>query len=353
MVTELMDGAEHEQVLFCRDRDTALRAIIAVHSTVLGPALGGTRFFPFASEEEALADVLKLSRAMTYKSAAAGLDLGGGKAVIIGDPRRDKTEPLLQAYARYVDSLRGRYITTEDVGTTEADMIVIRRQTRFVTGMPTEWGGSGDPSEATAWGVLHAMRTVAERLWGSDSLAERHVAIQGVGKVGTYLAGYLAKDGCRLTIADVSPDATERVAGEMDVTIVAAGEVHTTPCDIFAPCALGGALNPRTIPQLACAAVIGCANNQLESPESAGLLAEHGILYGPDYIVNAGGVINISFEIGRHYDKEAAFARVTEIGATLKRVIERAENEGITTAAAADRIAEERIQSQGAAGAAS
>ena len=334
-----IETATHEHVIACRDDDTGLRAIIAIHSTKLGPSCGGTRFYPFASEEDALADVLRLSKAMSYKSAAAGLDLGGGKAVIIGDPRCDKTEPLLRAYARCVDSLGGRYITTEDVGVTPADMDVVAQETRYVAGTSD---ASGDPSGATAWGVFSSMRALAQRLWNESALRGRHVAIQGVGKVGSLLAGHLADDGCRLTIADVSKDAIARVAERYDVTVVATDEIHAVECDIYAPCALAGAINARTIPQLRCIAVAGCANNQLEEPSDAHRIAERGIVYGPDFIVNAGGIINVAHEL-MGYDHDAAFAHAWRIGDTLADVLDAAEAEGITTDDAAVRLAEARL----------
>jgi len=335
---------DHEQVVFCQDRTTGLRAIIAIHSTVLGSSLGGTRFYPFPSEEAALTDVLRLSRAMTYKSSAAGIDFGGGKAVVIGDPRRDKTETLLRSYARFVHSLGGRYITTEDVGTSEADMNVIRDETTFVTGVSVDRGGSGDPSAATAWGVFNGMRALAQRLWAQETLSGRHIAVQGVGKVGSYLVEHLVKDGCLVTVADVMPESVERLRSEHGVASVAPEEIHSVQCDVFSPCALGGTLNAESIPALRCEAVAGCANNQLATPADADRLAERGIVYAPDFIVNAGGVINISYEVGRPYDSDEAFARVARIGETLERVIERAKDEGITTEAAAERMAEERLE---------
>jgi glutamate dehydrogenase/leucine dehydrogenase len=341
---ELTAGAnDHEQVVFCQDRAAGLRAIIAVHNTALGPGMGGTRFYPFETEQAALQDVLRLSRAMTYKSAAAGLPFGGGKAVIIGDPRRDRTEELFRAYAGFVDSLGGRYITTEDVGTTEADMLVVATRTKFVTGLPD---GSGDTTEATAGGESSAMRTIARRLWSADSLAGRHVAIQGVGKVGSGIARHLAQDGCRLTIADVAADTVERLAAELNAAVVPADRAHAVECDIFSPCALGGALSPETIPALRCEAVLGCANNQLASPQCADMLASRGITYAPDYIVNAGGVINIAHEVGG-YDRDAAFAHAWRIGETLEHVLDLAGAEGITTARAADILAENRFKGDG------
>jgi leucine dehydrogenase len=341
-ITDPAGPHDHEQVVFCQDRSSGLRAVIAIHSTRLGPSLGGTRFYPFRTESEAVLDVLRLSRAMTYKSAAAGLDHGGGKAVIIGDPHRDKHDDLMRAYARFIDSLGGRYITTEDVGTSEADMNVIREETRFVTGMSPDRGGSGDPSEATAFGVFEAMRALAQRLWGQDSLDGRHIAVQGVGKVGSYLVEHLVREGCLVTVADVSEEAVERARRDHAVSAVAPDEIHTLQCDIFSPCALADALGPRTIPQLRCAAVAGCANNQLYSPEGAERLAERGIVYAPDFIVNAGGVINVAHE-WMGYDRDRAYAHVARIGPTLVRVLDLAQAEGITTAAAANRLAEDRL----------
>ncbi len=337
----------HEQVVHADDIGSGLRAIIAVHSTKLGPALGGTRFYPYASKDDALADVLRLSRAMTYKNAAANLNLGGGKAVIIGDPRTTRSDDLLREYGRFVDSLRGAYITTEDVGTTVADMEIVHTQTKHVTGFAVEHGGSGDPSEATGWGVFSAIRSLGERLWGTDSLRGRHVAIQGVGKVGSYLAGHLARVGVRLTIADLSGEATQRhvdAYGADVVSVVSVDESTQVECDVYAPCAMGGALNARSIPLLRCAAVVGSANNQLETPQDAERLATRGIVYGPDFIVNAGGVINISHELEPGgYDKQRAMDHAWGIGDTLDRVLEEAEVSGITTEAAAERVAEARL----------
>lgn len=342
-ITRVDVPTEHEHVSVCRDADTGLLAIIAVHSTRLGPSLGGTRLYPFVSEDEALTDVLRLSQAMTYKSAAAGLDHGGGKAVIVGDPRTGRTDALFRAYGRFVDHLGGKYITTEDVGTTETDMNVVRSETRFVTGMSSERGGSGDPSEATAWGLYCAMRTLARRVWKDEPLSGLHVAVQGVGKVGGHLVEYLSKEGCRLTVADVASDAAERVRDAFGADVCAPDEIHETDCDIFSPCALSDALSERTIPNLRCRAVAGCANNQLASPRCAELLAQREIVYAPDYIVNAGGVINVAHEWAG-YDRERAFAHVEQIGETLARVLDLAEAQGITTAAAADRIAEQRLK---------
>ena len=343
-VFERIAGDGHEEIVYCHDPGAGLRAIVAIHSTRLGPALGGTRFYPYASEDAALEDVLRLSKGMTYKSAAAGLDLGGGKAVILGDPKTDKTEPLLRAYGRFLAGLGGRYITAEDVGTTQPDMDLIRRETVHVTGVSRSLGGSGDPSEATAYGVLHAMRAVARHLWGAATLEGRHIVITGVGKVGYALARHLVEERARITVADVNPEAVARAARDFGAEPFDAATSHTVECDIWSPCALGGALSADTIPDLRCAAVVGSANNQLADPECGALVEKQGVLYAPDYIVNAGGVINIAEELApRGYHRERAYGIVRRIYDTTTAVLETAANEHLTTAAAADRLAEQRI----------
>jgi glutamate dehydrogenase/leucine dehydrogenase len=346
MVLDRMAAEGCEQVVFCHDRATGLRAIIAIHSTVLGAGLGGTRFWPYASEDEALADVCRLARGMTYKHAAAGLDQGGGKAVIIGDPAKDRSEALIRAYGRFIEGLSGRYVTAEDVGTTQADMDLIRRETRHVTGVSESLGGSGDPSPATAVGVLWAMRAVAEHLWDDPSLEGRHVAIAGVGKVGAALADLLHAEGARLTVADVRSAASAAVAARTGAEVVDPDAVHAVACDIYSPCALGGALRAETIGELACAAVVGSANNQLVTPEDAERVHHAGVLYAPDYVANAGGVINIAEE-HQGYDRARAHERIRGIHDTVRRVLQLAEEEGITTAEAADRLAERRIEEVG------
>ena len=334
----------YEQVVHCHDRASGLRAIIAIHSTRLGPALGGTRFYPYATEDLALEDVLRLAKGMTYKAAAAGLDLGGGKAVILGDPAVDRTEALIRAYGRFVDSLGGRYVTAEDVGTTQADMDLIRRETTSVTGVSVELGGSGDPSAATAHGVLWGMKAVAARLWDSSSLEGRTVVVSGVGKVGSVLVALLTQEQARVTVADVVPAAVERVVSAYGVSVAPAATAHAVPCDIFSPCALGGAVDAVRIPELRCAAVVGSANNQLADPACDKLLADAGIVYAPDYIVNAGGIINIAEELSpRGYDAARADASVRRIFETTGSVLATAEAEGITTVEAADRLAERRM----------
>jgi leucine dehydrogenase len=345
--SELLDlVAAHgaEQVAFAADDETGLRAIVAINSTVLGPGLGGTRFHPFASERDALIDVLRLSRGMTYKHAACGNDLGGGKAVIIGDPRVVRSDALIRTYAQLVDRLGGRYLTAEDVGTTQADMDLIRTVTPYVTGTSESLGGSGDPSPATASGVLHAMRAVGDHLWGSDELRGRHVAIAGVGKVGSALARHLVEAGCRLTLADVRGDVANALASELGARTATPETIHEVECDIFSPCALGAALNEHTIPELRCAAVCGCANNQLATDDDGDRLARAGILYAPDYVANAGGVINIADELrDGGYDRERALRAVASIYDTLRAIFEDAARDRLTPAAAADRFAERRL----------
>jgi glutamate dehydrogenase/leucine dehydrogenase len=345
-VFERIEADDYEQVVFCHHRPSGLRAIIAIHSTALGPALGGTRFYPYASEADAFEDVLRLAKGMTYKAALAGVDLGGGKAVVLGDPARNKSEALLRAYARFVGSLGGRYITAEDVGTTQADMDLIRRETRWVTGVSQSLGGSGDPSVATALGLFHAMKAVAMRLWGETSLTERHVAVSGVGKVGYALVRHLVEERARVTVADVSSAAVERAAADFEVEVAPVEKIHAVECDIFSPCALGAVLNFKTIAELRCLAVAGCANNQLADVGCDEALAEAGILYAPDYMVNAGGIINIAEEL-HGYHRERAEVGIRHIYDTSLAVFELAEAAGITTAAAANRLAEARIDAVG------
>jgi len=332
-VRPVTDGTTHEDVVWCRDPATGLRACIAIDSTALGPALGGVRFRPYESEDAALTDVLRLARGMTYKHAVCGNDLGGGKSVIIGDPRTDRSEALIRRFGRFVEEQSGRYLTAEDVGTTQADMDLIREETRHVTGVT---GGSGDPSPATAWGVLHAMLAVAAHLWGEPSLEGRHVVVSGVGKVGGALVGHLLDAGARVTAADPS-----RVVD--GVAMVDPATAHAVECDIFSPNAYGAVLSAETIPQLRCAAVCGAANNQLATPEDGSRLAERGVLYAPDYVANAGGVINIADELQGRYDRDRAWARVAGIGVTMAEVLRTADDERLTPAEAADRIAERRI----------
>jgi valine dehydrogenase (NAD+) len=338
----------HEQVVFCQDVRSGLRAIIAIYSTALGPGLGGTRFYPYPTEDAALADVLNLSRAMAYKNALAGLDLGGGKAVIIGDPARDKSEALLRAYGRFVQSLGGRYLTACDIGTYSEDMDMVARECRYVTGRTVPNGGAGDSSVLTAFGVFQGMRAAAEHAWGSTSLEGRRVGIEGVGKVGHRLADHLAEAGARLVVCDVNPAAGQRVlaAHPGAEAVPSRDELVTQDLDIYAPCALGGALNDDTVAALTARIVCGGANNQLAHPGIEKVLADRDILYAPDYLVNAGGVIQVADELhGFSFDR--AKARAAEIFSTTRRIFALADEEGVPPAAAADRLAERRMSEVG------
>ena len=346
--TEGSDATGHEQVVFCQDRHTGLKAIIGIYSTALGPALGGTRFYPYESEQAAITDVLNLSRGMAYKNALAGLDLGGGKAVIWGDPAQIKSEGLLRAYGRFVESLNGRYYTACDVGTYVPDMDVIARETRYVTGRSVEHGGAGDSSILTAWGVFQGMRAAAEHTWGSPTLAGRRVGIAGLGKVGKYLAGHLIEDGASVVATDVNEAAlawARTTYPQIDL-VADTQTLITGDIDVYAPCALGGALDDDTVPALRAKVVTGAANNQLAHPGIEKLLEERGILYTPDYVVNAGGVIQVADEIeGFNFDR--AKLRATRIFDTTGQILRLADDEGVPPAVAADRLAERRMAEVG------
>ncbi len=342
-VTSSVYDAGHTHVLFGADERTGLRTIIAVHSTVLGPALGGTRFYPYDSVDDALQDVLRLSRGMTYKNAAAGLNLGGGKAVILGDPRTDKTPDLLRAYGRVVENLDGLYITAEDVGTDTDDVAIIRETTRHALGLSVDRGGSGDPSPFTALGVFSSMLAAAEHAWGSDELRGRTVTVQGVGKVGYHLVQQLVEAGCEVVVTDVFQPSIDRVVEEFGVKAVATDDIYDVEADIYAPCALGATLNAETIPRLRCAIVCGAANNQLATDDDADHLVAQGILYAPDFVVNAGGVINVSQE-RRGYDRKRSAEKVRELRKATRRILSVASEEGINPHLAAVRLAEARIK---------
>ena len=337
------ENTGHEQVVFCHDPASGLKAIIAIYSTTLGPALGGTRFYPYATEDDALHDVLNLSKAMAYKAACAGLDLGGGKAVIIGDPARDKSEALLRAYGRFVASLNGRYFTACDVGTYVEDMDVIARECRWVTGRSPEHGGAGDSAVLTAYGVFQGMRAAAEHVWGSPTLRGRRVGVAGVGKVGHHLVEHLLQDGAAVVIADVDPEAIARVTGaHPEVDYVDPADLVTQDMDVYAPCALGGALNDDTVPVLKAKIVCGAANNQLDHPGIEKVLDDRGVLYAPDYVVNAGGLVQVADEIeGFNFDRAKSHA--AKIYDTTKQVFAIAAEEGVPPAVAADRFAERRM----------
>lgn len=336
----------HEQILYGYDKVSGLRAIIAIHSTALGPALGGTRFFPYQNEEDALEDVLRLSKGMTYKAAAAGLDLGGGKAVIIGDPRTDKSERLLRAYGRIVDSLRGRYITAEDVGTTTADVDIIRRETRWALGSSVAEGGAGDPSPMTARGLFASARAVAQFLWGDPDLAGRRFAVQGVGKVGSAFVQRLVEARAEVIVSDAFEGAIKTAVDTYGVKSVQVDEIHTVDADFYSPCALGAGLNQKTIPDLNCQAIVGSANNQLATDEDAERIAERGIVYAPDFVVNAGGLINVYDEL-QGYSKLRAMHRVDAIFDATMTILEMSKGEGINPNQAAVMVAEKRIKEIG------
>ena len=341
-------GAEHEQVVFANDPASGLKAIIAIHSTALGPALGGTRFYPYASTADAVADVLNLSRGMTYKAALAGLDLGGGKAVIIGDPATLRSEALLRAYGRFVQSLGGRYYTACDVGTYAEDMDVIARDCSYVTGRTVAHGGAGDSSVLTAYGVFQGMRAAAAHAWGSPSLSGRTVGVAGVGKVGHHLVRHLVEDGARVVVTDVRPDAVRRVLDEQpDVTAVESTDALVrSALDVYAPCALGGAITDDVVEQLSARIVCGAANNQLAHPGVEKALEEGGILYAPDYCVNSGGLIQVVDEL-EGFSFERAKLRAAQIYDTTRRVLELADADGVPPAIAADRLAERRMRDIG------
>ncbi len=334
----------HERVLLCSNPDIGLKAIIAVHSTVIGPGLGGCRMWPYDSDEEALLDVLRLSRGMTYKAAAAGLNLGGAKAVIIGDPKREKSEALFRSFGRYVDSLNGLYITAEDVGTDMEDMEVILTETKHVTGISPANGGSGDPSPVTAYGVLQGIKATVKWKWDAADLKGHSVAVQGLGSVGFHLAKYLVERGAKVIGTDIDSESCEK-AREIGVEIVPSHEILEVDCDVLAPCALGAVLNDETIPKLRCAVIAGAANNQLKDEGRHGaMLGERGILYAPDFIVNAGGLINVYNELGGGYIQEKALRMTRGIYLNLTRVFEIAARDQIPTFKAADRVAEERVE---------
>lgn len=342
-VFDLIGTEEHESLHFGVDHETGLRAIVAIHSTILGPALGGTRFFPYPTEEEAVVDVLRLSKGMTYKAACAGLPFGGGKAVIIGDPHEIGSEGLFHAYGRFVESLGGEYITAEDVGTTVPNMAVVATETSYVSGLPLESGGSGDPSPATARGVVAAIRAVSQHIWKTDDLRGRRIAIKGVGKVGMSLAERLTGLGVEIIVADVNDRATHYAEAELGAKVVSVDDVHAVDCDLFAPCALGADLNIATIPQLSCAAVAGSANNQLATDEDGGRLRAAGVVYAPDFVVNAGGIINIAAE-GGGYSPEKAATMIDKVGPNVLEVLAKADELDIDTHSAAELIAEMRIE---------
>ncbi len=331
----------HEQLLFCNDNETGLKAIIAVHNTVLGPALGGTRMWNYTNEMEALNDVLRLSRGMTYKNSISGLNLGGGKAVIIGDARTMKSEAMFRRFGRFVEGLAGRYITAEDVGINPDDMVAVSKETNHVVGLP---GKSGDPSPVTALGTYMGMKACAKHQFGSDSLVGKKVAVQGVGHVGEYLVQHLTKEGAEVFISDIHEPTLQRVSKEYGATVVGLNEIYDIDMDIYAPCALGATVNPETINRLKCSIIAGAANNQLQSENIQGVeLMSKGIIYAPDYAINAGGVINCYGEV-KGFENSWAMGEAEKIYNTIYNIVDRSKKENIPTYQIANKMAEERIE---------
>jgi leucine dehydrogenase len=333
----------HEQIVFCNDKDTGLKAIIGIHSTVLGPALGGTRMWKYNNEWEALNDVLRLSRGMSYKSAISGLNLGGGKAVIIGDAKTDKTPELITKFGHYVNSLSGKYITAEDVGTTTADMDLIRDVTPYVTGISETRGGSGNPSPVTAYGVYMGMKAAAKYQFGSDKLEGKRILVQGIGHVGETLVDFLTKEGAQVQITDINESRLEEMHAKYGAAIFRGADLYSADVDIYAPCALGATINDDTINKIKAKVIAGAANNQLANEKIHGqILKDKGILYAPDFLINAGGIINVYGEIVG-YGKEEALKRTENIYNTTLEIFSFAEQQGVTTHQAALSIAEKRI----------
>jgi len=344
LVVGKMETMGHEQVVFCNDKVTGLKAIIAIHDTTLGPALGGTRMWNYSSEAEALQDVLRLSRGMTFKASISGLNLGGGKAVIIGDASKDKTEALMKKFGEYVDSLGGKYITAEDVGMNTKDMEYVREKTKYVTGIPESMGGSGDPSPVTAYGVYMGMKASAKFKWGSDSLEGKTILVQGVGHVGENLVKHITEEGSKVYITDINLSKLAEVSEQYGAEIINGDSIYDMDMDIYAPCALGSTLNTNTINRLKCQIIAGSANNQLSDEVLHGkMIKDKGIVYAPDFLINAGGLINVYSEING-YKREESLLQTKKIYDTTLEILLKSESEDITTHKAALLIAEHRIQ---------
>ena len=343
MIFEHLDTYGHEQVVFCHNKDAGLKAIIAIHNTVLGPALGGTRMWPYKSDEDALNDVLRLSRGMTYKNAVAGLNLGGGKAVIIGDPATDKSEALFRAFGHFVESLGGRYITAEDVGIDVNDMEYVYRETEYVTGVHQVHGGSGDPSPFTAYGTLQGLMATLNRQFGNEDVGNYSYAVQGLGHVGMEFVKLLNERGAKVFVTDINQGLVDRAVNEYGAEAVEPDAIYDVNADVYSPCALGGTLNESTLDRIKAKVICGAANNQLATNAIGDELTRRGILYAPDYAVNAGGVMNVSLEIDG-YNRERAMRMMRTIYHNLGRIYQIADRDGIPTYMAADRLAEERIE---------
>ncbi len=346
MLFEKIATSGHEEVVFCHNQDAGLKAIIAIHNTVLGPALGGLRMWPYKTEQDALDDVLRLSKGMTYKAAVAGLNLGGGKSVIIGDPNKDKSEALFRALGRFINSLGGRYITAEDVGIDVNDMEYVLKETEFVTGVHQVHGGSGDPSPFTAYGTLQGLLASLSHVYGNEDVGKYSYAVQGVGHVGMEYVKLLREQGAKVFVTDINQDAVQRAVDELGCEAVALDDIYDVDCDIYSPCALGGTVNLDTIPRLKCKIVCGAANNQLATDECGVELEKRGILYAPDYAVNAGGLMNVSIEFDG-YNRERAMRMMRTIYYNLGKIFEISKRDGVPTFTAADRMAEERITAIG------
>src|SRR6188768_4222430 len=346
MIFETISTSGHEEVVFCHNKDAGLKAIIAIHNTVLGPALGGTRMWPYASEAEALNDVLRLSRGMTFKNAVAGLNIGGGKAVIIGDPNKDKSEALFRAFGRFVDSLGGRYITAEDVGIDVNDMEYVLRETEFVTGVHQVHGGSGDPSPFTAYGTLQGLLAALQVKFGNEDVGKYSYAVQGVGHVGMEYVKLLRERGAKVFVTDINKELVQRAVDELGAEAVAPDQIYDVDAEVYSPCALGGTVNANTLPRLKCKVICGAANNQLATDAIGDEVTARGILYAPDYAVNAGGLMNVSLEIDG-YNRERAMRMMRTIYYNLGKIFQISKRDGIPTYKAADRMAEERIHSIG------
>ena len=338
-----MERDDYEQVVVCHEKVSGLKAIIAIHDTTLGPALGGTRMWMYQTEEDAFLDALRLAKGMTYKNAAAGLNLGGGKTVIIGNPRKDKNEEMFRAFGRYIQGLNGRYITAEDVGTTVQDMDIIYEETKYVTGISPAFGSSGNPSPVTAYGVYVGMKAAVKEAFGSDDLAGKTVAVQGVGNVAYHLCKHLHNEGASLVVTDIHKEAVKRAVDDFGAKAVDPEDIYREECDVFAPCALGGIINDVTIPQFKAKVIAGAANNQLKEDKHGDLLESKGMIYAPDYVINAGGVINVADELNG-YNKERALKKVEGIYQNIEKVLSIAKRDQIPTYKAADRMAEERIE---------
>jgi leucine dehydrogenase len=341
-VFEKIHADNYEQIVFCHDSRLGLKAIIALHNTALGPATGGCRMWNYRSEEEALTDVLRLSKGMTYKNSISNLMLGGGKSIIIGDASQ-KTPALLKRFGEFVETLGGRYITAKDVGIDSNDLKTIKSKTSHILGIAGEASSSGDPSPVTAWGVYNGMLACAEKAFGSKSLKGLHVALQGLGAVNYGLLKYLAQEGATVTACDINAASVEKASKEFGVTAVGAESIYDVGCDIFSPGALGAILNPQTIPRLKCKVIAGAANNQLATEKDGEALLQRGILYAPDFAINAGGVINIAHE-REGYDRDKAYAHVARIYDTIKNILEVSSNDHLPTNAVANRIAENRVK---------